>query len=264
MQGKAEMTYCLIMGSSRGLGAAMVEEFLKREDMFIIGFARSDIKDIKNSEQWLATKRYRHIKADITQSECTEKLKAICSELSGKPLMIIFNAALVKSDSAENKRIIYPIFDEINRIAIGGLRRVLEGVEDHLLNFGGVFVGISAFSAIAPPVQELRLAYPATKAYLDMALRCLRFAWKDKVKVVTVHLGHLDSLGDGKRYWFVPNYAQTAHKITQALGGVNIPAEINYPFLYNLLYRRFFVFVPDRVYYWAINLLTKIIPEQKK
>jgi len=258
------MRYCFIIGSSRGLGSALVEEFLKKEDIYIIGFARSNVEDIKNSEQWLATKRYQHVKVDVTQSECTEALKEICSRLAGQPIMVILNAALVKSDSSIGKRINYPVFDKINHVAIEGLRRVLEGIEDHMLSFGGVFVGISAFSAISPPVQELRLAYPATKAYLDMALRCLRFAWGNKVKIVTVHLGHLDSLGDGKRYWFVPNYAQTASKITQVLERPNIPDEINYPFLYNLLYRRLLVFVPDQIYYWIINLLTKLIPEQKK
>lgn len=259
-----KMRYCFIIGSSRGLGAALVEELLKKEDLYVIGFARSDIADIKNADQWLASKRYQHVKIDITSPECTEKLKSICSGLSGEPIIVIHNAALVKSDSSIDKRIDYPIFDEINHIAIAGLRRVLEGIEEHMLSFGGVFVGISSFSAIFPPAQELRLAYPATKAYLDMALRCLRFAWGNKVKIVTVHLGHLDSLGDGKRYWFVPNYAQTARKIAQVLGRTNIPDEINYPFLYNLLYRRLLIFVPDYVYFWIINLLTKFIPEQKK
>ena len=61
----------------------------------------------------------------------------------------------------------------------------------------------------------------------------------------------------------MPNYAQTAQKIAQAIGRTNIPDEINYPFLYNLLYRRLLVFVPDYVYFWIINLLTRFIPEQK-
>ena len=254
------MKYCIIIGSSRGLGAAMVEEFLKDESCFIIGVARTSLEKIHDHEKWIASERYRHVELDITAPNCIESLKLICSEIPREPICIIFNAAIVKADFEEDSSINFGTFDEINRVGIDGLGNVLNAFEEQLLDYGGILVGISSFSALAPPVFEPRVAYPASKAYLDMTLRSLRPAWKKKVKIVTVHLGHIG--GSGSTFFsslmVPPTYSRAARKIVRKVMSRRTPTEINYPLLYCIVYRYLFKFIPDVIYLLLFRLLLNL------
>jgi NAD(P)-dependent dehydrogenase (short-subunit alcohol dehydrogenase family) len=250
--------YCIVIGASRGLGAAIVEEFLKKESYQVIGVARTGIEKIKEKDRSVASGRYRHLELDITSPECTETLSSICSDLPQEPLCIIFNAALVEPDVNKDHSINYAILKEINRVGIDGLVNVLNAFEAHLLTYGGVLVGISSFSALLPPLYEPRVGYPASKAYLDMALRCLRAEWGKKVKVVNVHLGHL---GEPRDFlfsrWLVTSYQRAAKKIVESISDEKLPNEINHPFLYSLVYRFIHSFVPDFIYFRLFQPLAK-------
>ena len=189
------MSKYVVVGSSRGLGSALVEELLKLDRAQVIGISRTGTDKIANYPKWKATGRYEHIEMDVVAADCHLTLNAISSRLPQKPVCIIFNSALVKADINNLRHIDYDVFDSINRVQIDGFGQILRAFEKHLLTHGGMLVGISSFSALFPPVMEPRIAYPASKAYLDMSLRCLRFAWNEKVKVVTVHLGHMREEG---------------------------------------------------------------------
>lgn len=249
----------IVIGSSRGLGAAIVDELLKTGSSQVIGIARTRLEDIKNHGDWLSSKRYTHVQLDIGSSEAHESLKLICSQLNNVPVCIIFNAACMDKDVNADCSINYNIFRATNRVGIDGLGNVLNAFEDHLITYGGILVGISSFSALSPSVVEPKVAYSASKAYLDMTLRCFRFLWKEKVSVVTVHLGHVGSPKITPfTKWMVPTYSNTARKIVRSISGERIPSEINYPFLYCIAYKYFFTLMPDIIYFRVVRFFMKI------
>ena len=245
---------CVVVGSSRGLGAALVDELLKHESFQITGIARSPALRV-------ASGRYRHIELDIAGGDATLRLqKELVDHLPQKPLVVIFNAALVKSDVGDSGCVDSAIGREIDRVGVDGLRSTLGAFEGHLLRWGGVLVGISSFSALLPPIMDQRVAYPATKAYLDMTLRCLRMMWRGRVKVVTVHLGHFSPDGKWLLFWqAVPSCAMVARKIVAGITSARVSDEINYPFHYTLAYKYLLRALPERCYGAVLALLSRIL-----
>lgn len=245
--------YCIIIGSSRGLGAAMTEELLERGGVEVIGVARTGIKEIRGAHRWIASKRYRHIALDIAEPESVAALKEAAKGFGNDAICVIFNSAVVQAD-VRGITVEGAVSARINRVGVDGLTNCIEAFQDHLLKWGGVFVGISSFSALTPPVYEPRVAYPASKSYLDMTLRCLRVFWHGRCAVVTVHLGHLVDKTNSGTSFPAADYRTAAGKIITKISGDKIPDEINYPFLYCLAYRYFLSFVPDSVYFGISRL----------
>ena len=131
---------------------------------------------------------------------------------------------------------------------INGFGCIIKAFENHLLQNGGVLVGISSVWSMTPPLSLPWVSYPATKVYLDMAMRCLRIFWKDKVKVMTVHIGHVDNFGTSNLpRWLTPTYTIAAKKISKALSKNRIPRDVYCPLLYRIFYNYFFRFVPDSI-----------------
>ena len=89
-----------------------------------------------------------------------------------------------------------------------------------------------------------------------MAMRCLRFAWPEHVKFVTVHLGHIG--GNSEKVMLnllYPTYSRTARKIIQTLSRPKIPNEITYPFVYRIMYAYALKLVPDSLYFKLLRTL---------
>jgi|GEM_PF-1209619 len=255
-----KIRYYIVVGSSRGLGAALVEEFLSKDGYSVIGISRTDSSKILSYDRWVSTGRYRHLELDIALPDCIKIISEVCSQLPKEPIGVIFNAAKVMSDITETFSIDFSTFKEINRIGIDGLGNTLNAFETHFLNYGGIFVGISSFSALVPPILEQRVAYPASKAYMDMALRCLRVVWNKRVRLVTVHLGHISKLEvHPLPRWLIPTYSEAAKKIVDSITGGKISKEVNYPFAYALVYRYLVPLFPDSIYYLLLGIFLKVI-----
>jgi NAD(P)-dependent dehydrogenase (short-subunit alcohol dehydrogenase family) len=251
--------YYIIIGSSRGLGAAIVNELLKDNNSKVIGISRTPYENIINHTYWQASHRYQHVEMDITQSSNSVILKNISSNLPlEQPVCVIFNAALVASEINQYKQINYEQFEKINKVGIDGFGNVLKACEQILLDTKGVFVGISSFSAFVPPVFDPRIAYPASKAYLNMALRCLRTTW-DKVDIITINLGHIGGeKNDFLSQWISPSYTKTACKIINIIRAKKIPQTVNYPFIYKIVYGFILGFVSDTFYKYIFTKLKKL------
>lgn len=259
------MRDCIVVGSSRGLGAALVEEFLRNTDLNIIGIARTKPEDIAGCESWFSTGRYRHITADIGSAHCIEILTPMISALTKAPACIIFNAAHIEKDVRCDGSIDYQVFHEINRVGISGLGNVLSAVEPHLLQYGGTFAGISSFWGSVPPLSQPWLSYCASKAYLNMALTCLRPAWRGSVDVVAINIGNIkDPAKSGMPEWIVPAYSSAAKKLVGSLMKAKVPRVINYPFSHFLVYRGFLRFVPGFVYAGAADIYLKVLASKSR
>ena len=249
----------IVIGSSRGLGASMVEELLQRGHQ-VTGIARTGLDQIKNSTRWSQGGLYQHIQLDITSPESGPVLQKLSSEFDDLPICIIYNSAIVKSDFKNDILIDYDIWDQVNRVQIDGFVNVIKAFESRFLKYGGKLVGISSFSACAPPVFEPRVGYPASKAYLNMVLRCLRQAWKEKVQVLTVHLGHMQEKEESKLpEWLAPLYSRAGKKIIDSVVKNKIPANIHFPLVYYWVYGLLLPLLPDSLYEVSFKILRKVI-----
>lgn len=241
---------CLVVGSSRGLGAALVGRLLASGVSKVIGLSRTRPGSAATQYDWAGSDRYHHLELDISAQETVGALSAVLRDLPAGPLLVIYNAAAVKSDLSPDGTIDFAVLEEINAVGVSGFAHLLRAVEPHLRTHGGVLVGISSFSALAPPVRDPRLGYPASKAYLDMALRSLRRLWKGAVRVVTVHLGSMSEARGGVLARLAcPSYDMAAERIVRALNRDLVPEQINYPLPYSIAYRCLFPLVPDSLYF---------------
>lgn len=260
-----EIKTCIIVGSSRGLGAAIVEDLLERTPYQVIGLSRTEPGEIKNHEKWVASKRYRYVKMDIASPQCREGLKNIAAKLSPDPVCVIFNSAHIEKDIHNDRSINFEAFDAVNRVGIDGLGNILFAFEPHLLRYGGIFIGITSFWGSIPPLYLPYLAYPSSKAYLNMILRCLRVAWRKHAKVIAVNIGNIKKEGDvGLPKWFIPTYSMAARKIVDSATRKSPPKTVNYPLWHSLIYRYFLRFVPEFVYSLVFNAYLRIESSRRK
>lgn len=252
------VTAALVTGVSRGLGAALVEGLLARDARIVLGAARTSRDDVVARHAWARDGRYRHIECDLAGADAAHRLAAAVAGLPRAPLLVVHNAAAVRSDVCADGAIDFAAWDEVNATAVGGLGHLLRATQDHLLANGGTFVGISSFAALAPPVLDPRVAYPATKAHLDATLRALRLAWRDRVRVVTVHLGHVGGADDGWRGRLVrPSYRAAADHVLSALFRPVAPERIAFPWPYRLVFRYALPLVPDALYAATLRALAR-------
>lgn len=246
----------LVTGASRGLGAALVAALLARGARHVVGVARTERDAI--AAPWARDPRYRHVACDLTTAEAGAALDAAVAGLPGAPLLVVHNAAAVRSDVRPDGAIDFAAWDEVTATAVHGLGHVLRATQPHLLRHGGALVGISSFAALAPPVADPRVAYPATKAHLDAVLRSLRLAWRGRVDVVTVHLGHLGGADDGWRGRLIrPSYAAAAAYVLRALEARRAPERIGYTWPYRLLFRHVLPAVPDALYARVVRAIVR-------
>ncbi len=246
----------LVTGASRGLGAALVAALLGRGARHVIGVARTTRDAV--TAPWARDPRYRHVACDLGAADARTALAAAVAELPGTPLLVIHNAAAVRSDLRPGGAIDFEAWDEVTATAIHGLGHVLRATQPHLLKHGGALVGISSFAALAPPVADPRVAYPAAKAHLDAALRSLRLAWRGRVDVVTVHLGHIGGADDGWRGRLIrPSYAAAAAYVVRALEARRAPERIGYTWPYRLVFRHVLPVVPDALYARAVRAILR-------
>ncbi len=202
----------IVIGASRGLGASLVANYLK-EGARVIGVSRTGEDGIENIADWKKTGRFSYVQVDIAEPTSVDIMKSIAETCGKSPICVIFNAAVIGSDVGKDGRINFDVFRKVNFTGVNALGHILEVFGDYLTSHGGMLVGISSISAWLPPAGGNKIAYPATKAYLDMLLRALRLLWWNKqVHIMTVHLGHIGE----NRHWFVPDYDSAAHRIVKA------------------------------------------------
>ena len=240
---------CIVVGSSRGLGAALVNELLEDGGPLVVGVSRSPIEAVENHEKLAASSNYRHLVTDIGSRDSVAALRNVALDLAPEALLVIFNAACVVKDVREDTTIDFQVFEEVNRVCINGFSHILEAFESHLTGFSGILVAISSINAIKPPVFEHRVAYAPSKAYLDMIMRSLAFLWPN-VNPVTVHLGKVGGNRGGLfQKLLKPTYQSTARRIVGILAKRNVPRELTYPIFYRIVFKYFLKFLPDSLYY---------------
>ncbi len=243
----------IIVGASRGLGASLVSRCLK-EGLEVIGIGRTDENSVVSISDWRKTGRFKYVRTDITEPSSINIMKSIIGAYRESPACVIFNAAVIESDVDDNGNLMFDIFKRVNRTGIDGFMHVLEAFGNYLTSQKGMLVGISSISAWVPPIGGNKIAYPASKAYLDMVLRSLRLLWDKRVHIMTVHLGHIGGGGS----WLVPNYDAVAQKILDSTRCSQPPESICMSTFYCFAYR-FLRILPDRIISNAIEAMKGLL-----
>lgn len=243
----------IIIGASRGLGAALVGACLADTSSSVTGVGRSRPEDLPAYAAWMASGRFNYLSADITGQSGREQLRRLCAGLPGERVCIIFNAAVIESDMDDEGNFSYAVYDRVSRITVTGFGVVLDVFGNHLRTHRGTLVGISSLSAWVPPFLDKRAAYPASKAFLTMALRSLRVAWANEVNITTVFLGHIgDARFGGAPEWFIPSYDSVARGIIARVASGCLPEKIVAPWLVCRTYQVLQLF-PDAFAAWAFK-----------
>lgn len=232
--------FYIIVGASRGLGASLVNSCLNN-GLSVVGIGRTAGDAVNNILTWQQTGRFKYIQTDIGEPSSVNIMRSIIGMCEDKPICVVFNAALIDSDVGNDGKLMLDMFTKVNRTGIDGFAHTLEAFENYLTSCGGMLVGISSISAWLPPSKGNKVAYPASKAYLDMALRSLRLLWYKRVHLMTVHLGRMSGAGS----WLVPRYDNVADKIIKATLSCRPPESICMSAVYCIVYgilRR----MPDR------------------
>src|SRR5712691_10268355 len=127
---------CLIVGSSRGLGAALVEALLSAGAARVLGVARSPRSALVH-HPWAASDRYQHLELDVTTEAAPGRMEEAVAALPPGRLVVVYNAAAVKSDLLP-AGIDWAVFEEVNRVGVAGFANTLRATERHLLRRSGI------------------------------------------------------------------------------------------------------------------------------
>ena len=122
----------IVVGCSRGLGAALVDELLARPEAIVSGLARTPLAEIENGGLWRATGRYEHHVADLSEPAAGTTLERVARSIPDGPFTLIFNAAYLERDVREDGRIDFERFEMTNRVNIDGFGRTLQAFQERL------------------------------------------------------------------------------------------------------------------------------------
>lgn len=160
----------LIVGASRGLGFAIVEELLKR-DWNVLGTVRegkrTKLHDL--AEEWRGKLQIRYL--DMTTPAQIENLKR---DLAGESLDILFVNAGVANENGMNETIGEISTEEFVRIMVTNTlspMRVLERLTGNVRRGGVVGVMSSGQGSISDNESGGNDVYRASKAALNMIMR---------------------------------------------------------------------------------------------
>lgn len=247
---------CVVVGSSRGLGAELVTALFQAGVETVLGVSRTPADCIADLAKWKNMGSYLHLELDIGCEHASMVLEQRVKELPVGRLLVFFNSACLESDVLDDNLIDFNIFERVSRVAVVGLANTLQAVQSRLLT-GGRIVGISSINAIKPSVIDRLVAYPATKAYLAMALRALAVIWRGYASVSVVHLGHVGGAEQGSflSRALNPSYRQTAEWLVNKVLSDRLKVETTYPPIYRYCYQYILLNVSDGFYVAVLSRL---------
>ena len=158
----------LIAGASRGLGLAMVAEFLGR-GWHVIGTARASSRTRLD----LAAEHADRLEVEVLDIDQADQIAALRDRLSGRTIDVLFvNAGTATRD--EHARVGTVTTDEFTRVMVTnalGPMRVIEALQEFVPAGGLIGAMSSGQGSIANNEKGMREVYRGSKAALNMFMR---------------------------------------------------------------------------------------------
>ncbi|MGF6468997.1 SDR family NAD(P)-dependent oxidoreductase [Paraburkholderia youngii] len=167
MQPATEHKTVLLIGASRGLGFAMVEEYLKR-GWRVIATGRQN----STTRLLQLAKTYAALEVETVDITIPGQVAALRSRLEGRPIDILFVNAGVKNDDSET--IADVSTDEFVRVMVTNAlspMRVVEALQDLVRPTGTIGVMSSGQGSVANNENGNYEVYRGSKAALNMFMR---------------------------------------------------------------------------------------------
>lgn len=238
----------LITGMNGALGRALCIEALDR-GLPISGVVRnvSAISEVQD----LVDRGAKVFVADLSNIGGIKKLLSEISDSQSVPSTLIINAASMKEDFSGGI-----LGDEVNEVVFTNLigpLLLLGGLLPDIQAKNGRVIGISSLSARLATDQG-RIAYPASKAGLSMALSALRLQSSlEGVRFITVEPG----LMCNERKLLSTEYSRAARRVINLVQARNPKNRISFPVLSNIIVQ-ILVNIPAKITKWVVLVRSKI------
>ncbi|SDR52127.1 SDR family NAD(P)-dependent oxidoreductase [Paraburkholderia tuberum] len=168
MQPANQQKTVLLIGASRGLGFAMVEEYLKRGWRVIATGRQNSTTRLLQ----LATASHDALEVETVDITMPEQVAALRGRLEGRPVDLLFVNAGVKNDDSET--IADVSTDEFVRVMVTNAlspMRVVEALQDLVRPTGTIGVMSSGQGSVANNENGNYEVYRGSKAALNMFMR---------------------------------------------------------------------------------------------
>ncbi|KAB0676303.1 SDR family oxidoreductase [Aureimonas leprariae] len=160
----------LVVGASRGLGSALVAEFLRR-GWNAVGTVR--VEGARTELHELAEAHLGRVRIEALDIDAPDGIAALRERLAGQALDILFVSAGTTTQD-EHTRVGAVATDEFMRVMVTnvlGPMRVIEALQDLVPTDGLVGAMSSGQGSIANNERGMREVYRASKAALNMSMR---------------------------------------------------------------------------------------------
>ncbi len=159
----------LIVGASRGLGLAIAQTYLER-DWRVVATARGKARTALHD---LATQAEGLLEIACFDVTSQEQCAALHGKLKGRTFDLLFvNAGVVDNPPRPIGEVATEEFDRIMHTNALGPMRAIEGLKDLVAPRGTIGVMSSGLGSVANNVSGGYDAYRASKAALNMLMRC--------------------------------------------------------------------------------------------
>ncbi|WP_345814913.1 SDR family NAD(P)-dependent oxidoreductase [Paraburkholderia sp. PREW-6R] len=168
MQDVSAQKTVLLIGASRGLGLAMVEEYLKRGWRVIATGREGSTARLRE----LSAGAHRALEVETVDVTMPEQVAALHARLAGRELDLLFVNAGVKNDDRET--IADVSTDEFVRVMVTNSlspMRVIEAFQDLVRPYGTIGVMSSGQGSVANNTNGHYEVYRGSKAALNMFMR---------------------------------------------------------------------------------------------
>ena len=178
----------LITGVSKGLGYYMALNLLKDEHS-VWGLSKSDTDDV-NIQTLMNYQSFSYDQCDLSQDKEIDMVLIEQKEKRQTLDVIILNAANMENDIIDY-RLDYGKFKYIFDVNLFSSINIIEKIlPEFIQKEKGILVGISSLSSYTPLCVD-KIAYPTTKAALNMVFKYLRFhLTKKNIKLISYILSN--------------------------------------------------------------------------
>ncbi len=159
----------LVVGATRGLGLAIVEEYVRR-GAHVVGTER---RDGPSALRELAARRPDVVEVERLDVDRADQVAALRDRLAGRQLDVLFVVAGISlaAQDAVGADIDTDAFDRMMRTNVLGVMRTVEGLEDLVAGDGTIAVMSSGQGSVAGNTTGGFEVYRATKAALNQMMR---------------------------------------------------------------------------------------------